>query len=196
MAYHKYQTEAFILGSREYGEASRVFFLFTDAFGVVSATASGVRKQTSKLKASLQTFEKSRIELVRGKEMWRIVGAAQGERYERVMKDAGKRALYVRIISLIHRFVLGEGMHTKIFYEMQNILPFLAHTEMEAKDILYAEELWNLRFFKELGYVSDKRTFAELVSSSTWDIETVRAVRNIEKEVIAEINIALRAAQV
>ncbi len=195
MAYHKYQTEAFVLGSKEYGDASRVFFLFTDKFGAVAATASGVRKESSKLRYALQTYRQPRVELVRGKEMWRIVGAANGEQYQGILKNPQKRALYARMVKLINQFVVGEGVHAGIFYELQQALNFLAEYILEGRDAVYIEELWNLRLFKELGYIRDRDIFADVLMSPVWDQETIRSIGPKEKEVVAEINSALSAAQ-
>lgn len=196
MAYYKYQTNAFVLGSKEYGDASRVFFLLTDKFGAIAATASGVRKESSKLRYALQTYRQPSVELVRGKEMWRIVGAANGEHYTHLLEDSQKRALYARMVNLVSRFVVGEGVHMQIFNELQTALNFLAENKLEERDAVYVEELWNLRLLKELGYIGESDIFAQIFASPQWDKETIRSLAPIEKQAIAEINNALLAAQI
>ena len=41
--YQKYHTNALVLGSRERGEADRIFVLYTKDFGLVRARASAAR---------------------------------------------------------------------------------------------------------------------------------------------------------
>src|SRR5665213_2708544 len=71
--YQKYHTEALVLGSRESGEADKVFALFTRDFGLVRARASSVRSESSKMRYALQKYSRASISLVRGKRGWRIL---------------------------------------------------------------------------------------------------------------------------
>ena len=52
--YQKYHTEALVLGSREQGEADKVFALYTKDFGLVRARASAVRREYSRMRYGLQ----------------------------------------------------------------------------------------------------------------------------------------------
>ena len=74
--YQKYQTEALVLGSRERGEADRVFALYTRDFGLVWARASGVRRENSKMRYALQSYCYIQTGLVRGKRGWRLAGGS------------------------------------------------------------------------------------------------------------------------
>ena len=47
--HHIYHTEGIILGSRNFGEAGKYYYLLTRDLGLVYASAQGVRKMSSKL---------------------------------------------------------------------------------------------------------------------------------------------------
>ena len=73
--HHKYSTEAFILKSLHHKDADKVYVLFTENFGLIRASAQGVRLLKSKLRYHLSDFSCINISLVRGRDYWRIVGA-------------------------------------------------------------------------------------------------------------------------
>ena len=75
MSYSVYSTRGFILGSAPSGEAGKTYFLYTEQFGLVRATAIGVRHLKSKLRYNLEDYGFVTFSLVRGKEFWRITGA-------------------------------------------------------------------------------------------------------------------------
>jgi DNA repair protein RecO (recombination protein O) len=195
MSYHKYQTEAFVLAHKEYGESGRIFFLLTKEFGLVVAVAHGIRKPLSKLRYALQTYAYIRAELIRGKEIWRLVGAERYPDYEAVMTSSRKQMLYARMGDLVLRYVIGEHEHRVLFDEMQAALLLLSDPALLDDDIEYVEQLWNLRMFKELGYISDEAIFDPMWRSECWSTSTLRLLKPLRKEVIRHINNALTAAQ-
>ena len=96
--YKKYNTEALILGSRERGEADRVYALMTREFGLVSARASAVRTYPSRMRCALQNYSRARVALVRGKRGWRVGGAVAEDpaSYEK-----GGKVIFARISELV-----------------------------------------------------------------------------------------------
>ncbi len=73
--HHIHHTNALILGSRNRGEANRVFTILTREMGLIHAVAQGVRLNKSKLRYALTDYSYAKIDLVRGKEVWRITSA-------------------------------------------------------------------------------------------------------------------------
>ncbi len=71
-----YQTPAIVLQHRDFGEADRVYVLFTELQGRTSAVARGVRKAGSKLGNHLDYFTELNLELARGRDLDVITGAA------------------------------------------------------------------------------------------------------------------------
>jgi len=98
--YQKYYTEALVLGSREYGEADRVFALYTKDFGLVWARASAVRSETSRMRYALQHYARAKAALVRGKRGWRIGGAVAADHL-----SLSAATVFARIARLVPRRV-------------------------------------------------------------------------------------------
>ena len=69
-------TPGFIIGSRPYGEAGKMLSIFTRDFGLVTATAQGIRLERSKLRYHAQDLSFGSFSLVRGREFWRLTSAA------------------------------------------------------------------------------------------------------------------------
>ena len=114
MAIEKKTTDTFILNSYEQGEHDMALKLFTREFGLLYGVAKSVRKLESKLRPHLRTGRFSRITLVQGREVWRIVGA------ESVSLDGEFRAVACQ---LLERFVRGATPQKKLF---DHIISFLS----------------------------------------------------------------------
>lgn len=138
MAYTVHTTEGFILSSAPIGEANRLYHIFTREFGVIIATAQGVRLNVSKLRPHLLDFSFSSVSLVKGKEFWRITSASG------IKKSTDKT--YVQILTIIKRLLQGEGEHESLFDYL--------------KEELFKENLDEthlmIRILLELGYIDKK----------------------------------------
>ena len=64
----KYETEAFVIGSVNFGEADRIVTLFTKERGKVRATAFGSRRPKNML-AGLQLFVRANVQLTEGRNL-------------------------------------------------------------------------------------------------------------------------------
>ncbi len=77
MSHVIYQTEGIVLGKRDFGEAERMLYVYTEKFGMVNAIAQGVRYVKSKLRYNLDLFAYGNFSLVAGREIWRITDAEE-----------------------------------------------------------------------------------------------------------------------
>ena len=75
--HHMYHTEGIILGSRNYDEAGKYYSIFTRDLGMIQASAQGVRKMSSKLRFILQDYSYVKVDLVKGKDFWRVTSASK-----------------------------------------------------------------------------------------------------------------------
>lgn len=126
MSHLIYSTEALVLKAEDRGEGSRLFWLFTEHFGLVVAHAQGVRQAHSKLKHELQLYNLIRVSLVRGREWWRVVNVAGSS-----LVPAGGEAkkFLAEAADFLLRLIHGEGAHLDIFNNLTgpaDILPFKA----------------------------------------------------------------------
>ncbi len=161
MHHHRYQVPAIVLASEERQEASRLIFLLTSELGLVSALAQGVRLPQAKLRAHLQPFSHLRIELVRGREWWRVVGVGPGDfSYHSFGQPA--RLLLARVFNLLRRLLPGEGAPMEIFEELYSAAWSLAQEQPpESPRLADFELLLVARLLHHLGYLPADRLVGE-----------------------------------
>lgn len=106
MAIEKHTTECFILEGYERAEHDRVLLLFTREFGLILAHAKSIRKLESKLRAHVIPGSVATVTLVKGKEVWRLVGAQEKEMPKKLLPEA---------VNYLKRFVKGEGAHAALY---------------------------------------------------------------------------------
>lgn len=137
MSYAVYTTRGFILGSNPVGEASKLYALYTEDFGLIRAKAQGVRLTQSKLRYNLEEYSFCTFSLVRGKEVWRITGSvAHASSREGV-------SLRARIMNLVRRLVHGEEKNEPLFQALLLLV----------SDSVPSEALVLARVLSSLGYL-------------------------------------------
>lgn len=184
MAIEKYVTNALVLDAYDQGEHDRAYKLFTREFGLIICHAKSVRKLESKLRAHLLPRTISLVTVVKGREVWRLVGAEKQNLTPRYIHEA---------TSLLKRFIRGEGSHKTLY---DRILVYLeessSYAEGKARLLLYYILL------VELGYADAKvigaKNIEEYISFSVQDLYTHLAlneagVRKHVKEVLEEIQL-------
>src|SRR5216684_1387129 len=95
--YQKYQTESLVLGSRESGEADKVYVLYTKDFGLMRARATAVRSEKSRMRYALQNYSRAVaafariselvLRLVNGEEKNDYLFAALAEAHGALMRE-------------------------------------------------------------------------------------------------------------
>ena len=124
--YHLYHTPVFILGGASFGEANKTFTLFTRELGLLTASATSVREERSKLRYGLQDFSLSDITLVRGRELWRITNATLIENLPTTFRSAPEAVrVFTRVFQLIRRLVAGEEKNERLFETVMEAFNFL-----------------------------------------------------------------------
>jgi len=190
MSHHIYQTEGFIAGSFPQGEANRLIYVFSEDLGLVRAVAQSVRALHSKLRHSLQDFSFSKISFVRGKDVWRIVGAEKLELLERSMKDASKKEMVAKISVILKRFVRGEEKDAEFFADLRGGFQFLDREEFSSEEMSLFELLFVLRAMKHLGYwlpVENDELYGA-GNYTEWSKENLKLARGKEQKITAIIN--------
>lgn len=110
-----HHTRAVILKSLPSKEGDKLIWLFTEEFGLVVAVATGIRKPGAKLASQLIDYSFVEADLVKGREVWRLVSAVP------IMSPVSGRTThplaraYVRMLATLERFLVDEGVHTELF---------------------------------------------------------------------------------
>ncbi len=192
MSHHIYKTEALILGSRNSGESNRLFFLLTKELGFVVAVSQGARNLKSKLRYNLQDFNLANLEMVRGKEIWRITGAETVKNYSKLfLTDERKIKTTARIFSVLRRLLHGESKNKLLFNDILEFLEFTEKENLDPEKLPLLEILANLKIFNRLGYGSPEKSFKLFIENRP-SVKLLDSLGMARKKAVAEVNRALR----
>jgi len=179
-----HHTDAFIVKSQPAGEANRRIWLFTRDFGLVVAMVQGVRKQGAKLQMQLSDYSLASVDLVKGKEVWRLVSASLESAPLMQEPRAPFARGFVRTLSAVERFCQGEDPHPELFDHLRECLEALNRGEGEA-GAYDSLSLWKVMVL--LGYVAVLEEDEALYRAPLAD--AVRAIDAATKRrIVQEVN--------
>ncbi len=193
--HHIYHTESFILSSRPSGEDSKTLALYTRELGLVYARAQAVRKLSSKLRYVLQDFSRAQIDLVRGKEIWRITTAVPVDVSLSITKNREAEGVLARVFALVVRLCAGEDPNAEVYaclIDMENML--LAASKETTREEFRSIEIFAVaRILIALGYLS--RTLLPATPEGSISIPEQFSEAEFRKNILIEINRALSETQ-
>lgn len=193
MSHHIYRTRGIILASQPAGESNRFYRIFTEELGLVGATAQSVREGRSKLRYTLQDFSFVTFDLVRGKEVWRIISAGASRPLEAIKNDSARIKLFVGFCALLTRLLHGEGRDQELFEEIERVADFLEAHAVEKDIVLSFETLSTLRVLAHLGYV-DPQGYERFLDVNAYSVDILREFEKIRLEILLKINASLNAS--
>lgn len=193
MSHHIYHTRGVILGSQPQGEANRFYKVFTDELGLVGASAQSVREGRSKLRYTLQDFSLVTMDLVRGKEVWRIVSAGTWRPLDNIKKDPLRIQILGRFYSLLSRLLQGEGRDEELFAEIIGVTEFIENNKIAPEISLSFETLVSFRVLVHLGYL-DPIGFEQFLESGAYSLSLLEEFESVRPKVLPQINEALNAS--
>ena len=194
MSHHVYHTRGIILGSVPMRESNRFYKILTDELGLIGASAQSVRDGKSKLRYALQDFSPVVVDLVRGKEMWRITSAIEEFACPNIKSDSVRLKLFARLCSLVQRLVHGEGREDALLLDLRGAFEFLEEDVLPSELHSAFETLATFRVLVLLGYF-DYEGYEEFMESGIWSTETLEKFEKLRLKVIPRINEALVASQ-
>ena len=192
MSHHIYHTRGVILSSSPSGESNRFYKIFTLELGLVGAHAQAVRDGKSKLRYVLQDGSFVTVDLVRGKEMWRIVSAGVDRPFAIIKKDPLRTKLFAEFCALLARLLHGEGRDQILFEEIERVATFLEET-MEPSLALSFETMYTFRALAHLGYL-DPILFEKFLSSDSYTREILNELGAVRSKILPRITEALSAS--
>lgn len=192
--HHIYHTHGFIISSRNTGEANKMLTIYTREMGLVRATCQGVRLSKSKLRFALQDFSYVKVDLVRGKEIWRVTSATNISSFPYARSDKQSLLLIARIGKLIERLCDGEEESGKIFDDFIQALYLLDDTSIAVSKREALELHLVLRIMNSLGYIGESTMLSRYLSTEFDQVEIEELLRE-RQSIIAHINKALNESQ-
>lgn len=192
--HHIHHTEGLVIGSRNRGEANKLFTIYTLDHGLVYAMAQGIRLHKSKLRYSMQELSYVSIDLVHGRDIWRVTSATHVNSFAYARKDIKSISLMMRVCKLLERLCAGEEGNKEIFYDVVQAFTTL-DTETPDPQMRDAIELQLvLRILHNLGYIGDNADIEHCLGESSVPADIVKVIEN-KKPIILAINRALRESQ-
>ncbi len=192
--HHIHHTEAYILAHVAKREADREIYLYTKDLGLIRAPAQGVRKLSSKLRYVLQDFSLVRVDLVRGRDTWRITSASLIDTSPEVIRNPASLKLMAQVAKLVMRLCQGESPNPEIFEDIVTASRFLNRRDVTAKEQEITELTLVLRILHNLGYVGNTDTLSSYLGQEFLP-ESISYERLAKKTILFEINRALRESQ-
>ena|SRR3989344_1744647 len=188
--HHIYHTEGIILGSRNFGEAGKYYNIFTRDLGLIHVSAQGVRKMSSKLRFVLQDFAYLKIDLVSGKNIFRVTNASKTNMLEQITKQPETFEIFANIARLLKRLLAGVEPNEALFIDILYGLSILEKikTEEELRNI---EAVIVLRILNNLGYIGENEALQNLIRSP-FEENLVFEISKSRTEVLHQINKALK----
>lgn len=158
MSIEKYVTKCLVITSYDQSEHDRVYKLFTREFGLIIAHAKSIRRLESKLRAHILPRTISLVTLVKGREVWRLVGAEE-------QKETSK--LVHEVTELISRFIHGEESHKVLYDRVEEFLE-----KADSYDKQKARILFYYILLVELGYADAEIIGAKNIKEyRSWNID-------------------------
>jgi DNA repair protein RecO len=188
--HHIYHTEGIILGSRNYGEAGKYYSIFTRDLGMVHASAQGVRKMSSKLRFILQDYQYVKIDLVKGKDFWRLTSASKTNLLENLSSKKEAYLVFINIAKLLKKLLAGEEANTSLFNDLLNGL-FLLEKHDKKEELHNIEIITVLRILDNLGYIGGNGVFNTL-TKSPFEENLLFETAKRKNQILSQINQALK----
>jgi DNA repair protein RecO len=189
MSHTIHRTKAYVLATSPSGEANMFVDLLTEELGLVRATAQGIRFLKSKLRYSVTPYSLIETSLVRGKEVWRLVGASKIHDFFFEFSEE-KKILFFTLSHLIRRLVQGEEPHSDLFQLIENLGDFLFEKSLDL-DITLIQDLTVLRLLSLLGYIAEKEEYAFCISNLVFTSGLLEDFNKIRDIALLSINQAL-----
>ena len=194
MMHHIYHTHGFILGSRNTGEANKMLSIYTREMGLIRAMVQGIRYHKSKLRFSLQDFYYAKIDMVRGKDIWRVTSATNINSFPYARGEKESLLLIARVSKLLERLCGGEESNQKIFDDFIQALYLLDDKNLRNNQREAIELHMVLRIMNSLGYIGDSKILANYLVTDFND-DLIEDLLKERQSIIAHINKALNESQ-
>ena len=191
--HHIYHTEGIILGSKNVGESDKYYYIFTRDLGMVYASAGGVRKMSSKLRFILQDFSYVKLDIVQGKNIFRITSASKANILRDITKRIETYRIIVNISRLLRRLLAGVEPNQALFADLVHSFSVLEKIKSK-EDLFNTEAIIVLRILNNLGYIGENVILENLVKSPFEEGILFEASKS-RSHILTQINKALKETQ-
>jgi DNA repair protein RecO (recombination protein O) len=121
-----YRTEAIVLRRVDFGEADRIFTVYTPHRGKLQVVAKGVRRPASKMGPHLEYFTRVQLMLAKGRELDVITGAETVDAFLPIRASVDAVAHASHMAELLNRLTQDRQENVRIFELLARSLKLLA----------------------------------------------------------------------
>ncbi len=178
MSYAIYKTEALIIRITPHGEASTEVTFLTRDLGKITARVQSSRKSESKMRMHITRYNHVVIDVVRGKNTWRLTGIT-GLQPLHTFKDQIFLHAWHRILLLAEHLIRGEDTHPELFQFVVNIAQneeARGHRGLELFGVIHVLDMlgyWHGEKLPEIptvvlldAYLKNKKTLVKMINES------------------------------
>jgi len=188
MSHAIYQTPAVILKTRNYQESNKLLVMYTRDFGLVYVAAQSLRSAQSKMKYHTLLYSLVEIDVVKGKDLWRLTGIHQQiSSLSFVQKNWFP--LLEKFASLLVRLIPGEEPHLEVWNELENLYTLIENDEYHES----IEYILIARILYYLGYWSSNEPI--ILDENPYTEGMYQWVQEHKKELVVKINQGLNDSQ-
>jgi len=162
--------------------------------GLIRATAQGIRLAKSKLRYSLQDFSYAKIDLVHGRDVWRVTSATTITSFPYTRSDKQSLVLIARIVKLLERLCDTEEPNIKIFDDLIRSLHLLDVVDVDPMLREALELHLVLRVMHTLGYIEESTILNQYLNAD-FDNESIESLLKEKRSIISHINKAINESQ-
>lgn len=117
-----YQTEAIVIGARNWGEADKMMTFFTQERGLVEAAAFGCRRPRSPLAASMQLFSYLELQLAEGRRLDTVKQCQMKRHYKKLSEDLSAMAYGALVAEVMREFMPAGVPEPRLFATLLEVL--------------------------------------------------------------------------
>lgn len=164
----------FVLRHHLLGEADKIAVLFTRERGLRRAVAKGVRRPKSALAGRLEPFNENRIELLKGRNLDKIIQLDGHRRFPQILEDLNVMATAMAAMELLLGLLEVDDPHPEVYDAFVELLQAL-HPGSPCEVLFITFEL---HLLSALGYrpalagcCRCDTTFSHSLPATMWDAE-------------------------
>lgn len=157
--------QGIVLGTSQYGEADKIVTIFSKERGKMVALAKGIKKLSSRKRASLEVFSNISFQHIEGKGMGIITEVRLDDHYANIRLDLKKIAVAYFFCEVVKKITPDREPHPEIYELLKSSLMELENVRhaKRLKDAFIWEILENAGFAPIQEHESDPQKFLEEV---------------------------------
>lgn len=145
---------------------------------------------SSKLRFVLQDFAYLKIDLVQGRDIFRLTNASKTNKLEQITKRPETFEIFAKIALLLRRLLTGVEPNEALFTDLLNGLFILEKTKPK-EELRNIEAIIVLRLVNNLGYIGGNGVLQDFIKSPFEETMIFEASKN-RRTILSEINKALK----